>query len=44
METIGTAWMWVAFGAFVLAATASDLRLLGAEGQGKVTPGQALGW
>jgi tellurite resistance protein TerC len=44
METIGSTWMWVGFGAFVVAATAIDLLLLQGQGDKPVPMRAALGW
>ena len=44
METIGTPWMWAGFFAFVVAATAVDLRLFSGAGGGRVRVGTALAW
>jgi len=43
-ETIGSAWMWWGFAAFVLAATAVDLFLLRSQGNRPVPLRQALTW
>ena len=44
METIGTPWMWAGFFAFVVAATAVDLRLFSGAGGERVRVGAALAW
>lgn len=44
METIATPWMWAAFFAFVVAATAVDLKVLSARGATRVSVKEALGW
>lgn len=43
METIGTPWMWAGFFAFVVAATAADLKLF-SGGDGRVPVRTALAW
>jgi len=44
METIGTPWMWAGFFAFVLAATAVDLKVLSGRGATRVSAREALAW
>ena len=44
METIATPWMWAGFFAFVVAATAVDLKVLSARGATRVSVKEALGW
>jgi len=44
MDTIATPWMWVGFFAFVVVATAVDLKVLSARGATRVSVGEALGW
>jgi len=44
MDTIGTPWMWVGFFAFVVAATAIDLKVLNRHGATRVSARQALAW
>jgi len=44
METIATPWMWAGFFAFVIAATAVDLKVLSARGATRVSVKEALGW
>lgn len=44
LQSIGTWWMWVGFGVFVLAMLAVDMFLLGRRGTSKVTLREALTW
>jgi tellurite resistance protein TerC len=44
LQSIGTWWMWVGFGIFVLAMLAVDLFALGRNGSKKVTVKEALIW
>lgn len=44
METIATPWMWAGFLAFVVVATAIDLKVLAARGATRVSVKEALGW
>jgi tellurite resistance protein TerC len=44
LQSIGTWWMWVAFGIFVLLMLAVDMFLLGRHGAQKVTLREALTW
>ena len=44
METIATSWMWAGFFAFVIVATAVDLKVLSARGATRVSVKEALGW
>jgi tellurite resistance protein TerC len=44
MDSIGTPWMWAAFGAFVTLALFVDLRLLRHAGPHRVTMREALAW
>jgi tellurite resistance protein TerC len=44
METIATPWMWAGFFAFVIAATAVDLKVLSTRGTTRVSVKEALGW
>ena len=44
METIATPWMWAGFFAFVIVATAVDLKVLSARGATRVSVKEALGW
>ena len=44
LQSIGTWWMWVAFGVFVLLMLAVDMFLLGRHGAQKVTLREALAW
>lgn len=44
METIGTWWMWVGFGVFVLLAIAVDLLVMEKQGAHKVTMKEAAWW
>ena len=44
METIATPWMWAGFFAFVIVATAVDLKVLSARGETRVSVKEALGW
>ena len=44
LQSIGTWWMWIGFGVFVLAMLAMDLFLLGRHGTHKVTFREALIW
>ena len=44
LQSIGTWWMWVVFGVFVLAMLAVDMFLLGRHGAQKVTLREALTW
>ena len=44
METIATPLMWAGFFAFVVIATAIDLKVLSAKGASRVSVREALGW
>jgi tellurite resistance protein TerC len=44
MDSIGTPWMWAAFGAFVTLALFVDLRVLRHAGPHRVTMREALAW
>lgn len=44
LQSIGSWWMWVGFGVFVLAMLAVDMFLLGRHGAQKVTLREALTW
>lgn len=44
METIGTWWMWVGFGVFIVVATIVDIYSLRSQGAHKVSVKEALNW
>ncbi|WP_311223668.1 MULTISPECIES: TerC family protein [unclassified Acidovorax] len=44
VETIGTWWMWAAFGVFVVVAIGIDLLVMERQGAHKVTMKEALSW
>ena len=44
MESIGTWWMWVGFGVFIVVATLVDIYALRTQGAHKVSVKEALSW